>query len=467
MQAHAEAAGPGQPAPHGANNTELSWDDALRMAMAMHRDMRLDGAETLYRRLLQLQPRDANVQHFLGMLLYQRGRPAERAEAIGLMTASVLADPTVAAWHNNLGNALLDGGEHEAAALAYQRCSALDPGNAEAFSNLGCLLRSLGRQQEAMQAFERALALQPDFVNAHLNYATLLATSGGDLKAAFAHYARALELQPRNPVARKRLGVVYAQNGRLDDAARVFREWVDEEPENVQARHHLAAVTGQDVPARACDAYVVDVFDRFAGSFDQRLALLEYQAPRLVGEWVAGQFGAPGPTREVLDAGAGTGLCGSWLAPYARRLVGVDLSPAMLDKARRRGGYDELEVAELVAYLRGQPAVFDLIVSADTLCYFGALDEAIRAAAAALRPGGWLVFTVEALADDDGLHDHRLQPHGRYAHAQHYLRRTLADSALADAALDAVVLRKEAGADVHGWLVSARLPGALAVSPRT
>ena len=75
----------------------------------------------------------------------------------------------------------------------------------------------------------------------------------------------------------------------------------------------------------------------------------------------------------VLDAGCGTGLCGPLLKPYAEILVGVDLSPKMLAKALGRQVYEELIETELVAYLGQRTASFDLIVSADTLIYFGEL----------------------------------------------------------------------------------------------
>ena len=102
---------------------------------------------------------------------------------------------------------------------------------------------------------------------------------------------------------------------------------------------------------------------------------------------------------DVLDAGCGTGLCGPLLAPYARRLVGVDLSTGMLKQAEAKNVYDQLYKVELTAYLRDCPGEFDVIVSADTLVYFGPLESVARAAAGALRPGGRLIFTVEALLD--------------------------------------------------------------------
>lgn len=447
---------PTHPAGTPAPSVEMSFDEALRMAMSLHREMRLDGAEALYRRLLQLVPDDANTRHFLGMLLYQRGRPAERDEAIRLMTASVQADPMVAAWHNNLGNALLEGHEHEAAALAYQRCIDLDPSNVEALNNQGCLLRGLGRLAEAEASFLAALAINPDLHNVHANYAMLLA-GVKRVPEAQQHYLRSLELQPINPVVSKLLGVMYAQTGQLDKAAEIFRTWIEKEPDSVQAHHHLAAVTGQAVPERAADAYVTDVFDHFATSFDERLTMLGYQAPRLVGEALAQRLGPAAATRDIVDAGAGTGLCAPWLLPYARQLVGVDLSPGMLHQAGRRGGYHALECAELVAWLQAHPDSADVVVSADTLCYFGVLDGALAASFGALRPGGWLVFTVESLGEDDA---HRLQPHGRYSHGRAYVLRTLTQAGFVDLAAQPVELRKEGGKAVQGWLVSAQRPAA-------
>ena len=73
----------------------------------------------------------------------------------------------------------------------------------------------------------------------------------------------------------------------------------------------------------------------------------------------------------------------------------------MLVQAQAAGCYDALEKAELTAYLAAHPGAFDVVLSADTLIYFGALEYCFPAAAyAALAPGGILVFSVEAMADE-------------------------------------------------------------------
>src|SRR5207248_2783395 len=119
-----------------------------------------------------------------------------------------------------------------------------------------------------------------------------------------------------------------------------------------------------------------------------------------------------------------TGLCGPLIRSMCGSLAGVDLSPQMLAIARSRGCYDELVAAELSAFMRSRIQTFDAIVSADTLVYFGALDEPLSAARGALRGAGLLIFTVEALTEP-APGDYRLQLSGRFVHSEAYLRRVL------------------------------------------
>ena len=206
----------------------------------------------------------------------------------------------------------------------------------------------------------------------------------------------------------------------------IFEEWLAEEPDDPIARHMLAACTGRDMPARASDGYVERTFDSFAASFESKLAKL------VVSRAGAGRRRCW--TTAGLDAGEGSSTCSTPAAapgcaarssrPYARRLTGVDLSAGMLAQAKEKQVYDELLKAELTGYLRDQPDAFDLIVSADTLVYFGALDEVVAAAAGALRPDGLLVFTLERGVGDAGA---GLPPgDARPLHARAALRRAAA-----------------------------------------
>jgi predicted TPR repeat methyltransferase len=216
----------------------------------------------------------------------------------------------------------------------------------------------------------------------------------------------------------------------------------------------LSACAGDAAPPRASDAYVRTLFDDIADGFDEHLATLGYRAPQLVGAAVAASWPDPRGDRDVLDAGCGTGLCGTFLRPHARTLVGIDLSSGMLRRAKGLDVYDELIEAELASFLDAHRDAYDGIVSADTLCYFGDLEAVFTAAAAALRPSGRVFLTVERAADSvaDGYH---LQSHGRYSHAPSYVRQRLEHAGFDVESMDEAELRREAAVPVIGLVVTA------------
>ena len=215
----------------------------------------------------------------------------------------------------------------------------------------------------------------------------------------------------------------------------------------------LAACTGRNVPKRASNAFVERTFS-FASSFEAKLETLSYRAPALVAAMLEDSGLERSHRLDVLDAGCGTGLCGAAVAPFARRLIGVDISEGMLAHAADKNVYQTLVKAELTEYLRDNSGTFDLIVSSDTIVYFGDLKDIVSAFARALRPNGLLVFTLEhAVGDSDDV-DYRLELHGRYSHAQAYVERSLKSSGLQSKIIHAE-LRMKAGVPVPGLVIRA------------
>ncbi len=432
----------------GSHKAEVTAPQLLALAVRLHRDGNLDEAERCYRALLELDPRNANALHFLGVLLWRRDNATG---ALELIQQAIAIDPMVAAWHNNLGNVLLAQGHYDQAAVAYGRCTELDPDNLEVLNNLGLLLQKLGRPREAEATLLRAIAANPRFAGAHTNLA-MLYVAEDRLEDAFSQFAVLFKLLDGDTFSLRLLAYALARAQRFEEAKETCRRWLGFAPGDVHAMHMLAALGGADVPERAPDDYVVSEFDGFAKSFDAKLAALGYRAPELVRDALERAMGQPQGRSHMLDLGCGTGLCGVYLRPYASVLVGVDLSPNMLELARQRGIYDTLVQNELVAFLQVCEPTQDAIVAADTLCYFGRLDAVFAAVHRSLRAGGHWVFTLEAHAESADFH---LHPHGRYSHGRGYLDRALTGAGFGQADVHEVVLRQESGAPVSGWLVSA------------
>ena len=308
------------------------------------------------------------------------------------------------------------------------------------------------RFDESARIFKELLREAPDDYEALYNYSMLLLAKG-DAEGAVGHLRRAVEI---NPCAESRyaIGMALYAAGSFDEAGEVLVRWRDEHPDDPVAQHMAPAyLQGENpIPALASDSYVRAIFDRFAASFERVLEGLDYRVPRLIGDAVVKRYGKGRRDLEVLDAGCGTGLCSPFLRPYAARLVGVDLSPGMLAEARPTENYDDLVEAELTEYLGGPCGAFDLVVAADALCYFGALDAVFAGVASRLRSGGCFMFTLE-LRKESASAGYHLNFHGRYSHTRAYVQETLRHAGLDIACADEVELRMETGKPVLGLLV--------------
>jgi predicted TPR repeat methyltransferase len=129
-------------------------------------------------------------------------------------------------------------------------------------------------------------------------------------------------------------------------------------------------------------------------------------------------------------------------------LTGVDLSAAMIAKARERNVYDALIIGDAVAPMYQRPSAFDLIVAADALVYFGDLAPLFAAVGTALAADGLFAFSAEAF-EGDGF---KLEPTMRFAHGRPYIEATAREVGLRPLLIQPASTRREAGADAPGLI---------------
>jgi len=424
----------------------------LDRARSLHARGAFEQAESAYRASLDREPGSVEARHGLGILLYQRG---EAASGISLIVEAMDMRPDSASRCNDLGNIYAQIGELAKATAAFRRAVELEASDANLWNNLGSVLQRQQQNQAAESAFRRALECRDDFLPALTNLAALLGQSGRHEESSLL-YCKAFVQPPLQGKSFKMLGIAYYRLGMTEQAAQCYRSWVAEEPDNAIALHQLAASSGENVPQRAPDGYVKTLFDDMADEFDEKLVSgLSYRGPAIIASLLAPRAARPRQLR-VLDAGCGTGLCAPVLRPIAARLTGVDLSPAMLQKARARGSYDELVEAELTAFLQSHARQYDLIVMADTLIYFGGLGPLFAAVEAALCPSGHFAFTAElASGPAPRPEGYELTLSGRYAHERGLLLRELEACSLKALHVEEVVIRTEFCRPTEGLAVLA------------
>jgi predicted TPR repeat methyltransferase len=457
----------------------------LALARALEALDNCNSAILHYRAILSREPNHAEANARLAELLGRLGR--NKAEALEHAHRAVSANPRHPEALCTLGTLLHQTGEHEQAARFLERSLEIRPDWALALNNYGLVLSALGQYDRAVVVLSGAADLRRDHAGTRANLAAAL-RGMGRLDDARVHAERATKINSRDVAGWLELGLIRKkldmpeaaaaaferavtaapdsveahyclaetrlELGEKDRAARSFRRCLDLDPEDRHgAALGLAQAGAGDAPSRAPDAYVRQLFDDYADKFDAALVeKLAYRAPALLAMALDKTMEG---RRElnVLDAGCGTGLAAPVLRPLAARLDGIDLSGAMVEKARSRGLYDGLEVGELVAGLKSRPQAYDLVVAADVLVYFGGLEEVMAACAQALKPGGVFAFTVER-ADDCA--SYALGAKNRYAHAPDYVEAVAADNGFVVASAEKASTRQEAGIDVPGLVMVLR-----------
>lgn len=207
-----------------------------QQALALHRQGRLQEAESRYRQILSVNPAVFPALSLLGLICLERGNSAEAVELLGRALA---INPGDVVARMNYGTALLGQsrfaealanfdqllgqrpdqlaavsgraaalralGQSEAALKEYTRLIAADPDNADAWNMRGALLRDMRHLKEALASFDRAIALRPDFAWALQNRGELQWNERLDYDGALSDFSRALALEPERPWLRGNL----------------------------------------------------------------------------------------------------------------------------------------------------------------------------------------------------------------------------------------------------------------------
>jgi predicted TPR repeat methyltransferase len=392
----------------------------------------------------------------LALSLFEQGHVDQAIEMLRTLAGSASQSVhAVEQYWNDVGNMCAHANLLGEALSAFRRAVHLNPGDAMLWNNLGGILRRIGENQSAEFAFRQAIVRQDHFFAAHQNLAELLDARGEALEAA-RHHCIAYVEGPREGKSFEMLGVAYYHLGQKELAADIYRQWLDVEPDNPIAQHRLASCLTEGVPERMPDECVEAMFDAFAPSFDAHLAGLDYQGPQLISQALS-QVIVEKHNLKILDAGCGTGLCGPWLRPLASDLIGIDISSGILEKARARNCYDQLEKSELTAHLQAAKGAYDLIVACDTLNYFGALLPVFQAMAQALKPKGVLAFTVEDDAGSSSTEGWQLAMHGRYVHTDAAIKGWLDQAGFKIQVAEIAPLRQELGVAVNAGIYVASL----------
>ncbi|MEA1990921.1 MAG: tetratricopeptide repeat protein [Thermodesulfobacteriota bacterium] len=419
----------------------------LKKASSAHREGRLAEAEKGYLEILKKKPDWGAVLNALGTVFMDQAQPDKARRVFD--KATELRPPYSPAYYN-LARLKQLKNDHKGAISTYMAILEKQPDFGQAWNNLGTAYRETGDLDEALSCFRRAVEFAPGMAEAWNNLG-VAQDEFNMIQDAAKSYRKAIEIRSDYASAHFNLGISLQKLGLFKEAEDHYKKVLKSKPDDKSARFMLQSLGTLETPDAAPAEYVRRVFDGCAGTFERTLVEnLKYKTPKLLFDLVR-----PYLTEEmtVLDLGCGTGLGSQFYRPFAKRLIGVDVSLKMLEKAAEKKNYDRLEAIDILQDWEF-PQKFDLIYSSDVFVYFGNLDPVIRSASSYLVCGGIIAFSVERL--DDNSMGHRLFPSGRYAHSQAYIQDVLSRHGLHILGEAKADIRKESGNQVNGLLFVAK-----------
>jgi Flp pilus assembly protein TadD len=199
------------------------------------------GAERQARRALELNPRNADALHHLGLALFGL---RQYDEAVQRLSEAVQIKPKEAEMHIQLGVVLLSAGKVTDAVSSLERALQIAPDSSEAHFNLGVAMFRMGNRQEATKQWLEAVRLRPDDHEAHYNLAMMLEQEK-KFDQAIEHYRLTVQAKPDHVLAQANLGLLLSTKGSLQEGLTHLAKAVELDPANTTIRFNLAITLGR------------------------------------------------------------------------------------------------------------------------------------------------------------------------------------------------------------------------------
>ncbi len=395
------------------NNAESHYTLGL---IALKRDD-ISEAISQLRQTIEINPRHLQALYTLAQQLQQSQDPDNLSEAILHYRALLEIQPNFTDALANYASALLTQNNLDEAIKILFRVIEIDPEHYEAHYNLACTFLDQQKIQQALKHFIKAIAKKPS-PEAYYNIGVIYSYQDRH-DDALNYLIKAIDANPEYFAAYNNLGAVYLKLEKIPKAIESFSAALKLQPNNQEIAYILSALKQETTHDRAPQDYIEHLFDQYAPYFDHHLVeQLKYQSPQLIYEAVMAVIKDDLHLRPILDLGCGTGLAGALFSDLGSPLIGVDLSPRMIQKLEEKNIYDKLIVADLLEALKTN-LNNELIIAADVLTYLGDLSNLFVSIKKALNPNGLFAFTVEIAPPS--VSTYILQTSIRYAHNPTYI----------------------------------------------
>lgn len=432
-------------------NRHKSSEQLVEECVAAYEEKNYARSEKIGRRLLRRNSQNFEISLVLGNICFLR---QEYEKAFKFYRQADEQKSNYYPAKINLANTCFEMRRYSDAADYARQALSLDS-SVQGYIILGNSLLEMENEKDAVKAFEQALKLDSSDPWIH-NYLSRAYQKNAQYSQALAAGWQAVLLSGNEKDHAINFGYLLyecAMENYGDEIKKYADLWLDKFPDDSIAKHMGNAAENNAAINKANSGYVQNIFDAFAGDFDDVLASLDYAVPELINRILCEVFGENShPRLRILDAGCGTGLCGKYLKKYAGffSLHGVDISPEMLKTAAGKKIYNHLFCMDLDSFFLNKKYQYDLIAAGDVFTYFGELDSLFFGMQKHLKKNGRAVFSITENSHNQK--DWFLHISGRFAHHPDYIKKLAKKYGFLIEKSEYSRLRTEGGKDVFGYV---------------
>ena len=326
----------------------------------------------------------------------------------------------------------------------YKQALDISPQDLDAHFNYAEMLQQQNRLPEALEEYRQAVIIAPDRFEISNNLG-LIKKDLGEYEEALGLFVNAFLKAPEQEAVSvnivETLTLLAYQN--IETAQKIAANWLKTAPNNLFAQQINATLQGKD--CENTQIFVQKLFDNFADNYEQVLGRIGYSTPREL-RTITGDIKGT-----IVDLGCGTGLVGEAYQTSGAKLIGIDISAKILEKAREKHIYQELICDNLLHFCQTRLHTYQprLIIAADVFCYI----DNISAIISACQPYQ-LAFSIETLPSSKTAPQQRGLS-GRYRHNPRYIKNLLLQNGYTNINEYPLILRQEDGKDVQGMIFTA------------
>ncbi|WP_419420138.1 tetratricopeptide repeat protein [Legionella sp. D16C41] len=406
---------------------------------------KLDEARIQFQNVLALNPKHLEAMFYLGVLALEANQLTEAEQAFQQVISE---NSNHVEALTNLGVIALKREQGQLSVDYFSKALALDNEHIEARNNLAATFMHYDRFENALMHYD--YLLQKDPTNIEYLYNSGVAQMAlGHLNEAINHFEHLLNEQHDHFAALNNLAAIYMRLNDKEKAKVLLTQALAVNPNDKTSKHMLNAIAGSTEQAETSTEYAANLFNNYALYYDQHVQKhLKYSLPNQILNLL--EELKISHCEKTLDLGCGTGLTGQVLRDSTQQLIGVDIAKKMLDWARPKGIYDNLIEAEALTYLTNNKELYNLIVAADVLPYFGDLSSLFQQISQHLENEGYFIFTTEI----SSIMPWQLQTSARFSHHEKYLEQLAHANLFEIKAKKQIIARHQDSLPLPVWLVA-------------